>query len=248
MLNISKSFLSPNIAYSLFKYISYKIVKDSTFINFDINRENSDGDASNLFFKIRISDITNNTNFDEQTIWAIDNAGIDSINEENTTILPKYLIPILPKSHILKQSPTEVLNCDNTAFLMFFRTKDIEDLSFRFIVTNPDLQIFGDTNEQVVETQFNSFKDLFSTISTTTQQTVVNAGDDIIVNVTCSDNISTVYLEPITGYLPKTRVKITNKTGSFVIKTDGLNSGDIVSVKLGHKYFTGAAVFNKTLA
>jgi hypothetical protein len=249
MLNISKSILASDIAYSDFKFISYNIVKDSTYINFDITRENTQTEeVSNLYFKIKISDITNNINFDEQTIWAIDDSFVNGLDEENPVVSPLYLIAVLPKSFILKQNPSEAVNIKNTSFYMFFKTKNIEDLVFRVIQQNPDLEFSGDTGEEIVYSTQNSWKDLFSTISATTEQTTVNVGDDITVNVTCSDDIETVYLEAINAYLPKTRVNIVNKTGSFIIKTDGLNSGDTVSVKLSYKYFTGVTVFSKTLA
>jgi hypothetical protein len=248
MLNISKSNIPQEFNISDFKFISYTIVKDSTYFNFDINRETADGEASNLSFKIKISDITSNINFGEQTIWAIDDAGIEKLDEENPIILNTYIIPVLSKSMLLKDTPSNTVDIKNTLFYIVFKTKNITDVVFRVMQQNPDLQFLGGTGEQITYTTEESWKDLMSTISATSQQTTVTAGDDITVNITCGDDIETVYLEPITGYLPKTRVNITNKTGSFVIKTDGLTSGDIVSVKLGYKYFTGAAVFTKTLA
>jgi hypothetical protein len=248
MLNISKSILPEDVAYTNFKFISYKIVTDSTYINFNINREDDNEQASNLSFKVRLSDITNNVNFDEQTIWAIDDKFVYTIDEENPVVPPACVIPVLSKSMLLKDTPSKTVSITNTSLYIFFKTKNITDVVFRIMQQNPDLQFFGGTGEQITYTTEESWKDLMSTVSATTQQTTVTAGDDITVNVTCGDDIETVYLEPITGYLPKTRVKITNKTGSFIIKTDGLESGETVSVKLGYKYFTGAAVFTKTLA
>lgn len=48
-----------------------------------------------------------------------------------------------------------------------------------------------------------------------------------------------VYLENINGYLPKNRIKLNSLgEGSFKFYANGLDSGDIMTVKAGFKYFT----------
>jgi len=261
MLNINKQ-IQPIDSVNLASYItSYSIVKDSTFINFVIKRnykeppgnlginppEEETYKENVLSFKVKISDITSNVNFDKQTIWVIDDGGLNLLDEDG--IVPeKFIIPVLIKTHPLKSRPRDVINNDKTMFIMFFKTSNVEDIIFRVHTNIDNLQISGSPNEQINYSQETFWKDLFSSIQVETAQTTVNPGDNIVVNISCGTNVDVVFLEPIVGYLPKTRVNIVNGKGSFIIKTDGLTSGDIVSVKLGYKYFTGAAVFTKTLA
>lgn len=54
-----------------------------------------------------------------------------------------------------------------------------------------------------------------------------------------TDCQSEVFLEAVAGYLPKTRVKLTNGVGSFKVGSLGLTSGDTVRVKAGWRYVPG---------
>jgi hypothetical protein len=90
--------------------------------------------------------------------------------------------------------------------------------------------------------------DLISDITVQTDSTTVNVGDTVVVNITTENtNISTVYLEPVIGTVNKTRVRLTNGQGSFIVKTDDLEAGDEIRIKLGYKFFTGAAEFVKVV-
>jgi len=100
-----------------------------------------------------------------------------------------------------------------------------------------------------LSTELRSWKQFFSTITTTTQQITPAVGDTINVTVNSSDtSLDMVYVEPIVGIVDKTRVKLTNGIGSFNILTSSLESGDVVDVKLNFKHYTGVARFTKTLS
>lgn len=73
------------------------------------------------------------------------------------------------------------------------------------------------------------------------------SGDVITVNFTTGQNISTIYLGQDVGYLPKTSIPVTNGTGSFKVITTGLDAGEEVKVKMGHKYWSNQVTFTKTL-
>jgi hypothetical protein len=73
------------------------------------------------------------------------------------------------------------------------------------------------------------------------------SGDVITVNFSTGTNISTLYLGQDVGYLPKTSVPVTNGTGSFKVVTTGLDTGEEVKVKMGHKYWSNQLTFTKTL-
>ena len=67
------------------------------------------------------------------------------------------------------------------------------------------------------------------------------------VNIECrmpsgdlrTDCNSEVFLEPVVGVLPKTRVKLVNGVGSFRISSMGLDAGDTIRVKAGWRYVPG---------
>lgn len=243
MLNISKN---ASILDSALEPKSYSIKIDPVYINIVVMNA-ADSEPETISFKIKKTDITESLVFAEQTLWAIDNDGISNLNSQNV-LESKYIIPIFPNTYNTKNTPTGFFG--NSLFTIFCPTKNLDDIIFRIGVAteNSETVFSGNTDEEITFIDAATYKDLISPITVSTSQTTVSAGDTITVNVTCRDNVGTVYLEPIVGSLPKTRVNINNKTGSFKIDTTGLVSGDIVSIKLGYKYFTGVTVFNKTLA
>jgi hypothetical protein len=72
-------------------------------------------------------------------------------------------------------------------------------------------------------------------------------GDIITVDFTTDDDIDFIYLEQVHGQLPRVKVPVTNKTGSFKIITTGMISGDEVEVKLGHRYWVNKESFKLVL-
>ncbi|CAB5220237.1 hypothetical protein UFOVP235_16 [uncultured Caudovirales phage] len=56
-----------------------------------------------------------------------------------------------------------------------------------------------------------------------------------------TDCNSEVFLEPIVGVLPKSRVTLTNGTATFRVSALGLQSGETIRVKAGWRYFPGLA-------
>jgi hypothetical protein len=88
-----------------------------------------------------------------------------------------------------------------------------------------------------------SIKDLLYPITTS----YTTSGNVITVNVTTNPAITEVYLSSTVGYIAKTVVPITNGTGTFNVVTTGLNSGDVVNVKIGYKYWSNVVTFNTTI-
>jgi hypothetical protein len=90
--------------------------------------------------------------------------------------------------------------------------------------------------------------DLISNITVQSDANIVNAGDNIVVNISVEDTrISVIYVESVIGYTNKTRVALTNGQGSVIVKTDELQAGDEVRIKFGYKYFTGVAEYTKLI-
>jgi len=80
---------------------------------------------------------------------------------------------------------------------------------------------------------------------TVTSSTV--SGDIVTVNFTTDSKINNIYLVQSEGYLPKSKIPVTNGTGSFKVVTTGLDAGDTIKVKMGFKYWVNRTEFTKTL-
>lgn len=83
----------------------------------------------------------------------------------------------------------------------------------------------------------------------------IDAGGTDTVNFKMVDNSDTLieksseaYLESTGGYLPKTRVPITDGLGSFKITALGLESGDKFKVKIGFRNLTGVHDISYTVS
>jgi hypothetical protein len=80
---------------------------------------------------------------------------------------------------------------------------------------------------------------------TVTSSTV--SGDIVTVNFTTDSKINNIYLVQSEGYLPKSKIPVTNGTGSFKVVTTGMDAGDTIKVKMGFKYWVNRTEFTKTL-
>lgn len=92
------------------------------------------------------------------------------------------------------------------------------------------------------------WKTFISPITATTTATTVNPGDDISVSVSTDPAINFVYLEKVIGSIDRNKVALTNGQGTFNMSTTGLDSGDVLEVKLGYKSFTGVTSFKKSIS
>lgn len=88
---------------------------------------------------------------------------------------------------------------------------------------------------------------LFELMPEITVTSSTTSGDIITVNFTTDPKLNYIYLVQDTGYLPKTKIPVTNGTGSFKVVTTGMDAGDTVKVKMGFKYWVSRTDFVKTL-
>jgi hypothetical protein len=164
-----------------------------------------------------------------------------------------YPLPVtaLSRPEILV-SPNDANPCYFSTLRIFIPSITGDFTTFEYSVYNEvgGAQIDVEVNApHTLSTELRSWKQFFSTITTTTQQATPSVGDTINVTVNSSDtSLDMIYVEPIVGIVDKTRVKLTNGIGSFSILTSSLESGDTVDVKLNFKYYTGVARFTKTLS
>lgn len=88
---------------------------------------------------------------------------------------------------------------------------------------------------------------MFELMPEITVTSSTTSGDIITVNFTTDPNLNYIYLVQDSGYLPKTKIPVTNGTGSFKVVTTGMDPGDTVKVKMGFKYWVSRNDFVKTL-
>jgi hypothetical protein len=90
---------------------------------------------------------------------------------------------------------------------------------------------------------------IFNPLTITADKNNPVAGDVIKLTVTSENtNVPEVYAEPVAGFINKTKIKLTNGVGTVTVDSDGLETGDVVQIKFGYKYFSNVANYTKTLA
>jgi hypothetical protein len=83
--------------------------------------------------------------------------------------------------------------------------------------------------------------ELLSPITLSSVDATVQADSSVVINVTSDTFIDEIWLEQVYGSLNKTRVKLTNGQGTFTAFSTGLEAGEVIRVKAGHRKFTGLA-------
>jgi hypothetical protein len=175
---------------------------------------------------------------------------------EEITLTKTDIICPLSVTSLYKQDTLSTNESSNSCYFSTLRifipciTGDFTTFEYSVYNEVGGAQIDVEVNTpHTLSTELRSWKQFFSTITTTTQQATPSVGDTINVTVNSSDtSLDMVYVEPIVGIVDKTRVKLTNGIGSFNILTSSLESGDVVDVKFNFKHYTGVARFTKTLS
>lgn len=124
-------------------------------------------------------------------------------------------------------------------------TEELDELT---AASGVDPTKMGDTHVTVVgatnDGEIDSFPSLISGV--TLSKSV--SGDVITVTVTADPKITTLWLEAELGFLPKSKVTLTNGVGTFKVLTTGLEAGEQVYVKINHRLWTNASTFTHTVA
>jgi hypothetical protein len=214
---------------------------------------------------ISLDDILSNENFAEQTLWGVDT----TFSNENEKRADKTATQVVPAANLVSIF-AKTLNDKSKAifspvvgvgvpFGIFvpFTGATIDDCTIVIAdVTDNSVQdgiTITNTNDCPVPVvnvpNADFYTQLLAGITVTPSTTTPVAGDDITLTVTCSDtDVHSIYVEPRSGIVNKTKVNLTNGVGSLIVKTGDLVSGDDVEIKFGYKYYTGATKYLVTLA
>ena len=217
-------------------------VQQNTF-EIKMYRTLNNEDTVYLWHKIDLQALSIKPGFVDQTAWVANletlKTELDYIREYNITDV--FAETVISKPYTILSakvvSPYVIFvpdSSDSRGFLSF-NYRIIMDPSTQYVVEGPSAASFVDENITI--------RDFVSPITLSSAQSSVTADGSITVNVSTDTFIDEVYLEQVYGLLNKTRVKLTNGQGSFILYATGLESGDTVRVKAGHKKFTGIADF-----
>lgn len=201
-----------------------------------------------LWHKINLQELTIKPGFVDQTLWSValylnaselrqvHESDIKDVFSESLISKPNSFNSITPINYVAPYHIFVPDVSDPTGFLSF-NYRITMDSSTQYIVEGPSASSF--VNETITR-----FKEFLSPITLTSTQSSLAVDGSITVNVSTDTFIDEVYLEQVYGILNKTRVKLTNGLGSFVLYATGLEAGELVRVKAGHRKFTGISDFS----
>jgi uncharacterized membrane protein len=203
---------------------------------------------------IKLSELQKKPGFVDQTLWGrlmTTDESLVNISNENVyspfDVAERFLVDIFGNS--LLNKPAAFMNPTSAHYNGLYEifvsdsSDDFTKCTVRLVI-NPGIEyeIEGPSSAAFV-TENLSVQDLMSPITLSSNQTTISADGSIVVNVQTDTFIDEVYLEQVYGMLNKTRVKLTNGLGSFTLFATGLEAGETVRVKAGHRKFTGIANF-----
>jgi len=139
-------------------------------------------------------------------------------------------------------------------FYIFVHNKNFDsmrELTYRFnygystatdVIIGPSARDFISTVTDI------SFTDMIEPIYVSTTSDPVAAGSPVPVSVSTAPYIDYIYVTQVCGIPDRTKVTLTNGTGTFNILTTTLQPGDIAEAKVGFKYWFNTDTITKTLS
>ncbi len=226
------------------------------------NEENPEtADVVILWDIIKLSELQKKPGFVDQTLWtrvSTDVLQVQSDAEQPYVYYPlqlheSALIDVFGETLITKPKTLTNPSSTHAAALYTIFVPDSSDFTSCIIRLMFDakyeagFEVEGPSASSFVDEHVN-FEDLVAPITLSSTQTTVSTESSITVNVTTAPYIDEIFLEQVYGILNKARVKLTNGQGTFNILTDGLQPGEEIRVKAGHKKWTGIATFSKQIS
>lgn len=224
---------------------------------------NKDTGVSVIQFKIDMQTVRSNNRFTDQIWYGISDGILTSTEHTDgeVTLSSNDIVSLLDYSSVYKQKAlinvTDSVDPTKTSkvpvrFFVPSKTSNFNDCIFQVAVplagdiVNTITVETNNTNTVDIESDY-TWKSAFANITAVSSGSTT-AGEDVVVDITVDDtSIEAVYLEQVVGVLDKTKVKLTNGSGSFKVLTSTLESGDVVEVKIGYKLFSNKTTFTKQL-
>lgn len=143
---------------------------------------------------------------------------------------------------------------DVPLFYIFVHNKNfnsMKELTYRFnygVSTATDV-IIGPSSRDFISTVTDiSFTDLIEPIYVSTTADPVSAGNPVPVYVKTVPYIDHIYVTQVCGIPDRTKVTLTNGTGTFNIITSTLQAGDVAEAKIGFKHWFNTDTISKQLS
>lgn len=206
--------------------------------------------------KIDIEDIKSQSSYDEQTLWAIDDAFLNNNKYADNIVVPSGVYRNVFSQTVLgkTQFVDYAFGFGLSPLKIFIPSAQstINDIYILICegglnVTDPQINVVVEGDIQSENIDFTNKSLLVDAITISASNNSPVAGDDINITINAPGNVGYVYVQPLVGIVNKTRVKMTNGVGNVTIKTDSLSSGDEVDIKFGYRYFTNVVRYTKTL-
>jgi hypothetical protein len=143
---------------------------------------------------------------------------------------------------------------DIPLFYIFVHNKNFDsmrELTYRFNYGNSTATdvIIGPSARDFISTVTDiSFTDLIEPIYVSTTADPVAAGNPVPVYVKTAPYMDSIYVNQVCGIPDRTKVTLTNGTGTFNILTTTLQPGEVASAKVGFKHWFNTDTITKTLS
>jgi hypothetical protein len=245
-------------------FSQYSSTSSSFEHSFDIQPElleykliNKDDDTTIIHIKLTLAELQQANRFYSQTMFGVYNSAIKldgSLVNLNSSDLSSLFQSTLPSKSLFLQNSTVNNNTMLLPFRIFVTYASDDFTKFKYHLAKvqgeeaPTVTVNTNNTATYNPTPTN-WKSLIDDVLTlSTNQSNITPGDKILVTIQSSNtNLDYVYLEQVSGILDRTKVALTNGTGSFNILTDTLSSGDVAEVKYGYKLYTGIGTFTKSI-
>jgi hypothetical protein len=202
---------------------------------------------------INLSTLQQRPGFADQTSWSRLNSAVQGpqITDEGVpyanTVNNSLLVDVFSRGLITKPGEFNNPYTDYSDALWTIFVPDSSSNCTTFtvrLVVDPTYEggyIFEGPSGTIVPEDGQTIIDQLSPITLSSVTPTVNAESSVVINVTSDTFIDEIWLEQVYGSLNKTRVKLTNGQGTFTAFSTGLEAGEVIRVKAGHRKFTGLA-------
>jgi hypothetical protein len=218
---------------------------------------NKDGEYKEIFWcEMSLQTLKASKGFCDQSVWTIVESCYPLLDSDgNNTHHPvcaPMVIDLLAETLVSKkQGYSQESGFFYTPFGIFVEDSEGDFTDFTYVIKDSDdvdYIVEGPSAQHVTSETVRFTRDLIAPVTLSSTQSSVGVDSSITIDVSSSPTVKEVYLEQVYGIPNKLRVPLTNGSGSFKLLTTGMDVGDLVRVKAGHRKYTGIADFTITIS
>ena len=218
---------------------------------------NKDGTYKDIFWcSLTLETLKSSKGFCDQSVWTVTDTcyPLSNSNGDSTcyAVPAPLVIDLLAETLVSKkQGYSQESGYFYTPFGIFVEDSSGDFSDFTYVIKDSDTVDYiveGPSAEHVTNETIRFARDLIAPVTLSSSQSTVTPDSSITIDVSSNPNVKEVYLEQVYGIPNKLRVPLTNGVGSFKLLTTGMDVGDVVRVKAGHRKYTGIADFSITIS